>query len=106
VHAPRQVDVEDVDELVAPLRVVVAADRGEQRHDVDVGAHNRVQDPLEAEVGHALEAMLEGVDAGDGNRVGWGHALAREQAEECRFAGAVGWGEVSTCSVSMAMAGA
>jgi hypothetical protein len=67
VHAPAQVDVEDLDEVVAALAVVVAADRGQQRRHVDVGAHDGVEHPLQAEVRHALEAHLERVDARDGH---------------------------------------
>jgi hypothetical protein len=90
MHAPAQVDVEDLDEVVAALRVVVAADRGQQRRHVDVGAHNGVEHPLEPEVRHTLEAHLERVDAGDGDGARRRHALAGEEAEERRFTGAIG----------------
>lgn len=76
VHAPAQVDVEDGDELVAARGVVVAADRREQRRHVHVRPHDRVQHPLEAEVGHALERGGEGVDARDGDGRGGCEALA------------------------------
>jgi hypothetical protein len=91
VHAPAQVDVEDLDEVVAALAVVVAADRGQQRRHVDVGAHDGVEHPLQPEVRHALEAHLERVDARDGHGARGRHALAGEQAEERRLAGAIGY---------------
>jgi hypothetical protein len=92
VHAPAQVDIKDAYELVAALRVVVAADGGQQRGHVDICAHDRVEHPFETEVGYAFEAHLEGVDACDGDGAGGGHALAGEEAEERRFSCAVGWG--------------
>ena len=90
VHSPAQVDVEDADELVAAVRVVGAADRGEQGRHVDVGAHDRVEDPLEPEVGDALERGAEGVDAADGDRRRGCEPLAGEEPQERRLAGAVG----------------
>ena len=90
VHAPAQVDVEDGDEFGLARGVVPAADRVEQRGHVDVGAHDRVEHPFQAEVGDALEAFLEGVDAGDRDGTGGGEAFAGEEAEERGFAGAVG----------------
>lgn len=90
VHAPRQVDVKDVDELVAAFRVVLSADGVEQCDHVDVGADDGVQDPFQAEVGYAFEAVLERVDAGDRDGVRGGHAFTGEEAEEGGFAGAVG----------------
>lgn len=90
VHPPSRIDVEDVHELVAARGVVVAADGGEEGGHVDVGAHNRVEHPFQAEVGHTLKAVFEGVDAGDGDGGSGGKALAGEEAEERCFAGTVG----------------
>jgi len=92
VHAPPQVDVEDTDELVAAVGVVRAADGGEESGHVDVGAYDGVEDPFDAEVGHAGEGVGEGVEGGDGYGGRGGHAAAGEEAEEGCFAGAVGWG--------------
>lgn len=91
MEAPGQVDVEDLDELVAAGVVVVAADGGEERGDGDVAADDGVEDPFGAEVGDAFEGGGEGVDVGDFDRGAGGHALAGEEAEEGGFAGAVGW---------------
>lgn len=77
-------------QLVATFRVGVAADGAQELVDADVGAHDGVEDPLEPEVGDALEPVLEGVDARDGDGVGGREALAGEQAQERGFAGAVG----------------
>ena len=93
MHAPRGIDVEDVQELVAPSGVVVAADGGEEFRDGDVCADDRVEDPLEAEIGSCRRGGGEGVEAADGDGVGRGEASAGEEAEESRFACAVGWGE-------------
>ena len=90
MHAPLQVNVQHRDQLIAPLRVRVAADGAQQLPHADVGAHDGVQDPFEPEVGHAREVLFEGVEAGDGDGVGGGEALAGEEAEEGGFAGAVG----------------
>ena len=70
---------------------MVPADGGEEGRDVDVGAHDGVQDPFQAEVGYALKAVFEGVDAGDGNGGGWGETFAGEESKERGFAGAIGW---------------
>lgn len=93
MHAPPQVDVEDVHELGAAVGEGAAADAVEQGGHVDVGAHDGVEDPFETQVGDALEAGGEGVDAGDGDGVGGGEAFAAQEAEERGFAGAVGWGK-------------
>lgn len=90
VHAPGGVDVEQGDELVAALGEGVAADGAQQLRDADVAADNGVEHPLEAEVGDALEGVLEGVDAADGDGVGGREPLAGEEAEERRLARAVG----------------
>jgi len=90
VHAPICVDVEDVDEFVATLRVVVTADGGEEGWDGNVGADDRIQDPFYAEIGDAFEGVGERVQAGDCDGVGGGHAFAREETEECCFTCSVG----------------
>lgn len=89
-HAPGRVDVQHVHELVAARGVGIAADGAQELVDANVGAHDGVEDPLEPQVGDALEAVLEGVDARDGDGVGGREALAGEEAEEGGFAGAVG----------------
>ena len=89
VHAPAQVDVEDADELVAAARVVGAADGGEQRRHVDVGPHDRVEDPFKAEVGDAFERGAERVDAADRDRRRGREPLARQEPQERRLAGAI-----------------
>lgn len=91
VHAPARVNVQEGDELVAPRGEGVAANGGEQRGDVDVGAHDGVEDPFGAEVRDAFEARGEGVDAGDKDGAAGAEALAGEQAEEGGLAGAVGF---------------
>lgn len=90
VHAPVDVDVEHMDELVAAVGVGVTADGAEELIDANVSAHNGVQDPLEAKIGDALEALLEGVDAADRDGVAGGEALACEEAEERGLAGTIG----------------
>jgi hypothetical protein len=92
VHPPAEVDVEDADEFSPTFGIVLPADGVEEGGDVDVGADDGVEHPFEAEVGDAFEAFFEGVDARDGDGGGGGEAFAREEAEESRFAGAIGWG--------------
>jgi len=99
VHAPIGVDVEDVDELVATFGVVVTTNGGEEGWDGDVGADDWVENPFYAEIGDAFEGVGEGVQAGDCDGVGWGHAFAREKAEEGCFACSVGCG--GECGVSV-----
>ena len=69
MHAPVEIDVEDVDEFIPTVRVCIAADGGEEGRDVDVGADDVVKNPFHAEVGYAFEAVLEGVFACDGDGV-------------------------------------
>jgi hypothetical protein len=94
VQVPAQVDVEDVYEFVAALRVVVAADGFEQFGHGDVAAHDRVQDPFEAQVGYSFEAGGEGVPAADVDRAGGRHAFAAQEAEEGCFARAICSGDL------------
>lgn len=86
VHAPVGVNVKHQDKLLATLRVRVAADGGQQLIDTNVGADDGVQDPFEAKVGDALQALFEGIDTADGDGVTGGKALAGEETEECRLA--------------------
>lgn len=76
VHPPGKVDVEDGNELIAARGVVRAAHGIEQRGHIDVGSHDGVEDPFEAEICHALEAMLERVNPGDADGRGWGQSFA------------------------------
>lgn len=94
MHAPAHVDVQDTQERVAPGRVGVAADAGEEGGDGDVGPDVGVQDPFAAQVGYSGEVVGEGVQGQDGDCVARGKALAGEEAEEGCFAGAVGWGGI------------
>ncbi|KAJ6438575.1 microsomal signal peptidase subunit [Purpureocillium lavendulum] len=90
VHAPVGVDVEHGDELIATGGEGVAADGAEQLDDANVVADDGVEDPFEAEVGDALERLLEGVDAADGDGVAGREALAGEEPQQRRLARAVG----------------
>ena len=92
MHAPADVDVEDADELVAAGGVVRPADGVQEGRHVDVGPHDGVEGPFQAEVGHPFETGGEGVDAADGDRGGGREPLAGEEAQEGGFAGTVGWG--------------
>ena len=91
MHAPCEIDVKHLNKLIPSLRVVLAANGVEEGNDVDIGANDGVQDPLEAEVSDALETLLERVDACNGDGVGRGHALTGEQAQKSRLTGAIGY---------------
>ena len=69
---------------------MVPTDGGQERGHVNVRAHDGIEHPFETEVGYAFEAVLEGVDACDGDGRGWGETFAGEEAEQGRFARAVG----------------
>lgn len=51
VHPPVDVDIEDTDQLVSACGVCIAADAGEEFVDVDVVAHDWVQDPFYSPTG-------------------------------------------------------
>lgn len=89
-HAPARVDVEHADQLVAAGRVRVATDAAQQLDDANVGPHDGIEHPLQPQVRHALEAVLEGVQLGHGDGARGRKALAREQAQEGGLARAVG----------------
>ncbi len=90
MHAPSQINVQCPHKLIATVRVVVSTHRRQKRRDIDVGTHDRIEHPFEAEVRDALEAVFEGIDAGNGDCACRGETLAGKQAKEGRFAGAVG----------------
>lgn len=86
VHAPGDVDVQDADELVAARRVRVPADGAQELGDADVGAHDRVQHPLEPEVRDALEPVLERVHPRHADGAAGRQPLARQQPQQRRLA--------------------
>lgn len=69
MHAPAQVDVEDLHELVPSLGVSIASNRGEERGDINVRSDDAVENPLNPEISDAFQSLLEGIDAGYGYRV-------------------------------------
>lgn len=75
-HAPLHVDIENTDQLIAALGVRVAADRAEEFCDADVRPHDGVQNPFEAKVCDALEALFERVHAADADAPAGREALA------------------------------
>jgi hypothetical protein len=95
MHPPPQIDVQNADERVPARRVVVPADGGEEFRNRDVGADDGIQDPFEAQVGGVFQAGAEGVDAADEDGRVRRQAFARQETEECGFAGTVGCGNVS-----------
>ncbi|KAI1006767.1 hypothetical protein K3495_g1457 [Podosphaera aphanis] len=90
VHTPIQIDVEHANQLILAVGVVIAADGLQELPDADVSAHDRIQDPLKAEIGDALEAVFEGVEAADADGIGGREPFAREQAEQRRLTGSIG----------------
>lgn len=92
VHAPRGVNVQHLDQLVAPRWVGVPTNRAEQLGDANVGAHDRVQHPLQPQVRHPLEALGEGVHAAHGDGAARGEALTCQEAEEAVLGVRVSWG--------------
>ena len=90
MHAPAYINVKDPHQFIPSLGVVIPPHRREQRGNVDIGTHDRVEHPFEAEIGDSFETIFERVDAGDADRIGGRKALAREKAKKGGFAGPVG----------------
>ena len=96
VHAPAGVDLQEVDKLVPPFAVDVAADAADQLVDADVPLGDLVVGPLGAEVDnglvvqHEVAAQVEGVDAEELDAAASDQLLAGEDLQQRRLACAVG----------------
>ena len=69
---------------------MVTADRSQQCRNIDIRAYDRIEYPFKAQIRDAFETFFERIETGDADAVGWGETFARKEAEEGRFAGAVG----------------
>ena len=72
MHPPCSVDIQDVDQLIASLRIKVPSDRSQQSRYIDVSAYDWVEYPLDAQVSHAFKALLKGVHPPYVNGAAWG----------------------------------
>jgi hypothetical protein len=95
VQVPAQVDVENFDQLVAALRVVVAADGLQQLRHGNVGADDWVQHPFQSKIGDAFEAGGERIAAADVDCAGRCHALTAQEAEQGCLASAIRSGDLA-----------
>lgn len=66
MHAPVQVNVQDLDQFVPAFGVGVAPDGGEERRDIHVCSDDVVEDPFRTEICHAFQTIFEGISAGYG----------------------------------------
>lgn len=72
MHAPSEINIENIDKFIASFWISVAANRCKESRYVDVGPDNAVEDPFDAEVGDALEAFFEGVFVRNRDRIAGG----------------------------------
>ena len=65
MHSPAEINVQDTDELVAPLGKCVTADGRQEGGYIDVGSDDGVENPFHAKVCNALQSLFEWVKTGD-----------------------------------------
>ena len=76
MHAPVEIDVENVDQFIPAVGISVSADRREESRDVDIRAYDVVENPFGAQVCHSVQTLLEGIFTSDGDGVVRGETLA------------------------------
>ena len=79
MHAPTEINVEDLDEFVATSGIGVSPNTGEESRHIDVGADDWVEHPFNAEIRDASEICGERVEAVDGDGVSRSKTFSTEK---------------------------
>lgn len=85
---PIEIDIEDIEQSVAPFLVAVATNGVEEMRDYNIATNDWVHGPFRAEKGDTRRRVAEYIAVFNEDRAGSGRqAFAGEDLEEGRFAG-------------------